>query len=104
MMTLPETAAYVISSPVQYAIGAQRTYMKNPNDPEEVKQFMEKLSTYTTRMKRYFETTYAILGDADILNNALIYHIDKRTTKTETGGSVFNTSLKQQPLVQPLQA
>ena len=91
MMTLPETAAYVISSPVQYAIGAQRTYMKNPNDPEEVKQFMEKLSKYTTRMKRYFETTYAILADADILNNALIYHIDKRTTKTETGGSVFNT-------------
>lgn len=93
MLTLPETAAYVISSPVQYAIGAQRTYMQNPNDPAEVEKFMEKLGTYTTRMKRYFETLYAILGDENILNNALIYHIDKRLTKTETGGSVYNTQL-----------
>ena len=91
MLTLPEDAAYVISMPVQYIIGAQRTYIVDPSNPEEVASLKEKMDTYIVRMKRYFETAYAILQDDKLFNDILIYSVDKRLTKTETG-SVSNTA------------
>ena len=91
MLTLPENAAYIISMPVQYIIGAQRTYISNPDDPKQHQELLDRMETYTTRMARYFKTSYSILRDQDLFNNILIYHIDKRTTKNENGTSVHNT-------------
>lgn len=91
ILTLPENAAYIISSPAQFIIGAQRTYIKNPFDPEENAFLREKISTYTTRMKSYYETAYAILQDKDLFNNIHLFHIDKRNTKDIYGVGMYNT-------------
>ena len=91
ILTLPENAAYIISSPAQYIIGAQRTYMADPSNQEEVKAFKAKMETYTNRMQMYYETVYSILGDKDLFNNINLYQLDKRNTKTISGETVFNS-------------
>ena len=91
MLTLPEGAAYIMSMPVQYIIGAQRTYIVDPTNPSEVANLKARMKTYETRMKRYFATAYSILEDEKLFNDILIYSVDKRLTKTETG-SVSNTA------------
>ncbi len=92
MLTLPEDAAYVISMPVQYIIGAQRTYIVDPSNPKDVADLKARMDMYITRMKRYFATAYSILQDDKLFNDILIYSVDKRTTKTESGTSVHNTA------------
>ena len=42
ILTMPETAAYLISAPAQFTIGAQRIYMGNPDSPIEQTTFREK--------------------------------------------------------------
>ncbi len=91
MLTLPEGAAYIMSMPVQYIIGAQRTYIVDPSNPSDVENLKARMKTYETRMKRYFDTAYSILEDEKLFNDILIYSVDKRLTKTETG-SVSNTA------------
>ncbi len=91
ILTLPENAAYIISSPVQFIIGAQRTYITDPFDHEQHEAFLTKLHTYTTRMQSYYETSYSILKDPKLFNNMHLFQIDKRLTKNEFGISVSNT-------------
>ncbi len=91
ILTLPENAAYIISSPVQFIIGAQRTYITDPFDSEQHEAFLEKLDSYTTRMQSYYETAYAILKDPKLFNNMHLFQIDKRITKNEYGIGVSNT-------------
>ena len=91
ILTLPENAAYIISSPVQFIIGAQRTYITDPFDPEQHEAFLEKLDSYTTRMQSYYETAYAILKEPKLFNNMHLFQIDKRITKNEYGIGVSNT-------------
>ncbi len=90
ILTLPDTAAYIISAPAQFTIGAQRVYMKNPNNPDELKEFREKMNVYVERITSYYNTAYSILQDSKIFNDIHLYQVDKRTTKDETGAGVYN--------------
>ncbi len=91
LLTLPETAAYLVSAPAQFTIGAQRVYMGNPLDPTELASFKEKMKVYTDRITSYYNTAYSILQDPKLFNDIHLYQIDKRTTKNENGTSVYNT-------------
>ncbi len=91
ILTLPKNAAYIVSSPTQFTIGAQRVYMENPNDPAEVAKFKAKMKAYTDRMENYYNTAYSILEDKKLFNDIHLYQLDKRTTKNEFGVSVYNT-------------
>ncbi len=90
ILTLPETAGYIISAPAQFTIGAQRVYMTDPTDPNELEPFKEKMSAYIGRISSYYNTIYDILDDRTLLNNMHLFQIDKRTTKDVSGASVFN--------------
>ncbi len=90
ILTLPDTAGYIISAPAQFTIGAQRVYMTDPTDPNELEPFKEKMKAYIGRISSYYNTIYDILGDRTLLNNMHLYQIDKRTTKDVSGASVFN--------------
>ena len=89
ILTLPETAGYIISAPAQFTIGAQRVYMTDPTDPKELEPFKKKMSAYIGRISSYYNTIYDILDDQTLLNNMHLYQIDKRTTKDVSGASVF---------------
>ena len=90
ILTLPETAGYIISAPAQFTIGAQRVYMSNPNDPVQLANFKDKMKVYTDRITSYYNTAYSILQDPKLFNDIHLYQIDKRTTKNENGLSVYN--------------
>ncbi len=91
ILTLPKTAAYIISAPAQFTIGAQRVYMGNPENPEELAKFKKKMDAYTGRIESYYNTLYSILEDPQLFNDMHLYQLDKRTTKNENGASVYNT-------------
>lgn len=90
ILTLPEKAAYIISCPVEFIIGAQRTYMSDPFDEEQIAKFNEKLTSYTTRLQTYFTTAYGILENKDLFNNMHLFILDKRNTKNPDGTGVYN--------------
>ena len=78
IITIPEQAAYIITTPGQFIIGAQRTYINDPFDPADQAKFQEKIDTYTKRMKDYYTTAAAIIEDAEVFNNIHTIQIDKR--------------------------
>ncbi len=90
ILTLPKNAAYIISSPVQFIIGAQRTYFANPDDPKEQELFRRKVASYTERMSNYYNTAYDILQDVKVFNDIHTFQLDKRFTKGINGETIFN--------------
>ncbi len=85
ILTLPKNAAYIVSSPVQFVIGAQRTYIVDPEDPTDHATLVYKIKTRTDRMTNYYATAYGILEDANLFNNIHTFHTDKRYTYDENG-------------------
>ncbi len=90
ILTLPENAAYIISSPAQFIIGAQRTYIVNPDDKAEQELLQRKVASYTERMSNYYNTAYSILQDSKVFNDIHTYQIDKRYTKGANGETIFH--------------
>ena len=96
--TLPENAAYVISTPVQFIIGSQRTYMVNPEDPVQREKFVKKVQSYAVRMKDYYATTAKLITEAKFFNDIHTVQIDKRYAYDENGNLIFqNPETTQEP-------
>ena len=78
ILTLPEKAAYIITTPGQFIIGAERTYINDPFNAKDQEDFKARVLKYTTRMSDYYNTAAAIIDDAQIFNNIHTVQIDKR--------------------------
>ena len=89
ILTLPKNAAYIISTPVQFVIGAQRSYIDNPDDPTQQNLFQRRVMSYAKRMATYYDTAYKILGDATLFNNIHTWHHDVRYAYDENGSRVY---------------
>lgn len=89
LLTLPKNAGYIISSPTQFIVGSQRTYMVNPEDSEQQANFAIKVKSYTDRMTDYYNTAYSILQDEQLFNNIHTFQIDKRFAFDESGVQIF---------------
>ncbi len=89
IITLPDNAGYIISTPTQYVIGSQRTYIKDPSDPALRKSLENRIEMYAKRYKQYYTTTYNILADKKYLNDIHTIQIDKRFAYDENGVSIF---------------
>ncbi len=89
ILTLPENSSYIISSPAQYIIGSLRTYMVDPNNPEEAELFKVKFDAYVERMKTYYNTVADLLGDDTLFNNIHIWQLDKRYAYDKNGFSTY---------------
>ncbi len=85
ILTLPKNAAYIVSSPVQFVIGAQRTYIVDPEDPKDHATLVNKIKVRTDRMTNYYATAYGILNDEKLFNDIHTWHTDKRYTYDENG-------------------
>ena len=89
ILTLPENAGYVLSTPTQFIIGAQRTYISNPDDPKEQAEFQRRVKQYADRMKDYYTTASQLLEDDKYFNNIHTIQIDKRYTFDTSGNTIF---------------
>ena len=78
ILTLPERSAYIITTPGQFIIGAQRTYINDPFNEEEQAEFKKRVAKYTARMSDYYHTAVSIIDDEKIFNNIHTIQIDKR--------------------------
>ncbi len=89
IITLPQNAAYIISSPTQFIIGAERSYTSNPDDPVEQAKFRQRVDSYAARMKDYYTTAASILNEAVWFNDIHTIEIDKRFTYDTNGMTIF---------------
>ncbi len=89
IITLPKDAAYIVSTPTQFIIGAQRTYITDPTNELEKKKLTDKIASYAERLKTYYTTTAGLLVDAKYLNNIHTIQIDKRYTYDLNGVLTF---------------
>ncbi len=89
IITIPEKAAYIISTPGQFIIGAQRTYIQNPFDSAQEEKLKQRIESYAVRMRDYYQTAAKLLGDteadAKIFNDIHTVQIDKRYAYDSNG-------------------
>ena len=98
IITLPKDAAYIISTPTQFIIGAQRTYIADPSNPEQRAKLLKKIDSYVERMESYYETAAKILEDKKYFNDIHTIQIDKRYTYDMNGNQIFqNPYTTQEP-------
>ena len=97
ILTLPKNAAYIISTPVQYVIGAQRSYIEDPEDSQQHDILVRRISSYANRMATYYATAYKILGDAKLFNDIHTFHLDKRYAYDENGALVYQQVGTEEP-------
>ncbi len=89
IITLPENAAYIISTPTQFIIGAQRTYIADPNNTESKEMLINRIQMYSDRMKEYYTNASKLLVDAKYFNDINTIQIDKRYTYDSNGELIF---------------
>ncbi len=97
ILTLPEKSAYIISTPVQYVIGAQRSYIEDPNDSSQQDILRRRIKSYADRMQSYFNTAYKVLDDVKIFNDIHTFHLDKRFAYDENGAMVYQQVGTEEP-------
>lgn len=89
-LTLPENAAYIVSSPTQFLIGAQRTYIADPTDPTQKATLMDKIINYGNIIKIFYETTAGFI-EKEYLNPYADIQVDHRFTKNSNGVSEYQS-------------
>ncbi len=85
ILTLPKNSTYILSSPTQYLIGSQRTYVAKPDTFEGATALDNKIKEYAVNVKRYYTTAAGIINDASYFNAIHNVQIDHRFTLDENG-------------------
>ncbi len=89
LFTVPENSMYVITCPTQIFYGSLRIYIKNPDDPEQMKTFREgKLETFMQQVKNFYQFASDYVGE-EYLNPFVDQQYDMRTTYNDVG-TVYN--------------
>ncbi len=98
ILTLPENAGYVLSTPTQFIVGSQRVYITDPSDKEQRDSLIRRINQYADRMTEYYKVTYQLLEDAKYFNDINTIQIDKRFTYDKNGISTAqNKNTTQEP-------
>ena len=91
LLTMPSNSAYIISSPTQFLIGSQRTYVKDPTNPADKEILMNKINEYATNIENYFTTAATIINDAKYFNAIHTITLDNRFTLDSNGKQVYQS-------------
>ncbi|MCI9016461.1 MAG: hypothetical protein HFJ53_04800, partial [Clostridia bacterium] len=90
-ITLPENSAYIVSSATQFLVGSQRTYISNPEDPEQREQLIQRIENYSKLIENFYNTTAGFV-EPEILNRYTDIQGDHRFTKNESGSSEYQSA------------
>ncbi len=93
IITLPKNSTYIISSPTQFLIGSQRTYVKNPNNEADAKEIQSLVDAHAAKIKSYYNTAAGIIEDASIFNAVHGTQLDQRYTLDSNGNSQYQSRL-----------
>lgn len=90
-LTLPDNSAYMISSPTQFLVGAQRGYIQDPTNPEQKQRLIGYIENYSVLIGNFYTTTAGFIP-ADRLNRAADIQVDRRTVVHLDGTSEYCTA------------
>lgn len=87
-LTLPANSAYIVSSPTQFLIGAQKTYISDPTDETQKQQLITKVNDYGKLIKTFYTTTAGFI-EKEYLNPHADIQVDHRFVKNASGQSEY---------------
>lgn len=90
-LTLPENAAYIVSSPTQFLVGAQKTYIVDPTNETQKEQLVEKIENYGKIIKSFYTTTAGFI-EKEYLNPYADIQVDHRFIKNANGQSEYQSA------------
>ncbi len=93
LLTMPENAAYIISSPTQYLIGSQRTYIKDPFNKDDIEYLHAKIDEYADKIRNYFQTSAGFINDAKYFDAIHGIQLDNRYTLDSNGKQSYQSKL-----------
>jgi len=76
-VTLPDYAAYIVSSPTQFLVGAQRTYITDPSDETQRQNLYNMINNCAVYIRNFYSTTAGFI-EAERLNNYTDIQVDNR--------------------------
>ncbi len=91
ILTLPKDSTYILSSPTQFLIGSERTYIAKPYTEEGRNELDKMIREYAVKVKTYYTTAASIIEDAKYFNAIHNVQIDHRFTKDENGVSDYQS-------------
>ena len=77
LLTLPENAGYMISTPAIFFVGSQRVYITNPEDKSQQQELLNKMKNFAQQVSKFYETTLGFV-ESSYLNNVCDIGIDTR--------------------------
>lgn len=89
-ITLPDNSAYIVSSPTQFLIGAQRNYIVDPTNPEQRQNLVNIIENYSKLIGNFYTTTAGFI-EAERLNTYTDIQVDRRTTLNSEGKGEYNS-------------
>lgn len=90
LFTVPENSMYVITCPTQVFFGSLRVYIDNPNNPDQMKLFNEKLAVFSGQVKNFYTFAHTFVG-AEYMNPFHDVQYDRRTTYVTSDVTVYNS-------------
>ena len=84
ILTLPENAGYMLSTPTQFIVGSQRVYIDNPEDPSQREKLLNDITDYGTNYMGVFYTTAAGFIEPKYMNGYADIHMDTPKLKNGT--------------------
>ncbi len=93
LLTLPENSTYIISSPTQYLIGSQRTYIVNPFNKEDKDKLTGMIDEYARKIGNYYTTASGYITEAKYYNQIHTITVDNRFTLDSNGKSFYQSKL-----------
>lgn len=77
LLTLPENAGYMISTPTVFFVGSQRVYITNPENEEQQQELLNKMQNFADQVSRFYGTAGGFI-ESSYFNNICDIAIDTR--------------------------
>ena len=77
LLTLPENAGYMVSTPTVFFVGSQRVYITKPQDKSQKQDLLNKMQNFANQVSKFYETALGFI-DSSYFNNVCDIAIDTR--------------------------
>ncbi len=77
LLTLPENAGYMISTPTIFFVGSQRVYITDPQNKQQQQQLLDKMQSFASQVSKFYGTALGFI-ESSYFNNICDIAIDTR--------------------------
>lgn len=77
LLTLPENAGYMVSTPTVFFVGSQRVYITDPEDKTQKQELLSKMENFANQVSKFYGTAGGFI-ESSYFNNVCDIAIDTR--------------------------